>query len=84
MEKDVYERAVEIFKDHIGEEGFTPIVENIPDSTATDVAGIVSDFNDLLAALKAAGIMAADEVADEEEEEDPEDDDNSGDPEVGA
>lgn len=29
------------------------------DSTATDVAGIVSDFNDLLAALQTAGLMAS-------------------------
>ena len=29
------------------------------DSTAVDVAGIVSDFNSLLATLKAAGIMAS-------------------------
>lgn len=79
MEKDVYERAVEIFKDHIGADGFVPVLENIPASTATDAAGIVSDFNDLLAALKAAGIMAADEASSEEEP-----DDNSGDPEISA
>ena len=29
------------------------------DSTATDVAGLVSDFNDLLAKLIAAGIMSS-------------------------
>ena len=29
-------------------------------STASDVAGLKSDFNTLLAALKAAGLMAAD------------------------
>jgi len=27
------------------------------DSVATDVAGVVSDFNDLLAKLKASGLM---------------------------
>ena len=32
---------------------------NQADSTASDVAGIVSDFNALLAALQAAGLMAA-------------------------
>lgn len=30
------------------------------DSTAADVAGLVTDFNALLAKLKAAGLMAAD------------------------
>ena len=30
-----------------------------PDSTATDVAGLVMDFNSLLAKLRAAGLMAA-------------------------
>lgn len=30
-----------------------------PDSTATDVAGLVTDFNSLLAKLRAAGLMAA-------------------------
>lgn len=38
-----------------------PIAENQADSTATDVAGLVTDFNALLAKLKAAGLMAADE-----------------------
>ncbi|WP_368488120.1 head fiber protein [Clostridium sp. BJN0013] len=38
-----------------------PISENQADSTATDVAGLVTDFNALLAKLKAAGLMAADE-----------------------
>lgn len=32
---------------------------NVPDSTATTVADMASDFNDLLAALIAAGIMAS-------------------------
>lgn len=38
-----------------------PIAENQADSTATDVAGLVTDFNALLSKLKAAGLMAADE-----------------------
>jgi hypothetical protein len=38
-----------------------PAAENQPDSTATDAAGLVTDFNALLAKLKAAGLMAADE-----------------------
>lgn len=37
-----------------------PIAENQVDSTATDVAGLVTDFNALLAKLKAAGLMEAD------------------------
>ncbi len=38
-----------------------PIAENQADSTATDATGLVTDFNALLAKLKAAGLMAADE-----------------------
>lgn len=38
-----------------------PAAENQADSTATDVADLVTDFNALLAKLKAAGLMAADE-----------------------
>lgn len=38
---------------------FTP-AENQSDSTATTIAGLVIDFNALLAKLKAAGLMAAD------------------------
>lgn len=37
-----------------------PIAENQANSTAADVAGLVTDFNALLAKLKAAGLMAAD------------------------
>ena len=37
-----------------------PIAENQVDSTAIDVAGLVTDFNALLAKLKAAGLMEAD------------------------
>lgn len=38
-----------------------PVAENQADSTATDVAGLAADFNALLAKLKAAGLMVADE-----------------------
>lgn len=37
-----------------------PVAENQAESTATDVAGLVTDFNALLAKLKAAGLMEAD------------------------
>ncbi len=37
------------------------VAANQADSTATDAAGIVADFNTLLAALKTAGLMVADE-----------------------
>ena len=37
-----------------------PVAENQVDSTAIDVAGLVTDFNALLAKLKAAGLMEAD------------------------
>ncbi|MDO5443238.1 MAG: Head fiber protein [Bacteroidia bacterium] len=38
-----------------------PIAENQADSTATTVANLKDDFNDLLDKLKAAGLMEADE-----------------------
>ena len=38
---------------------FTPAA-NQADSTAVDAAGLVTDFNALLAKLKAAGLMTAD------------------------
>lgn len=38
-----------------------PSAENQADSTAADVAGLVTDFNTLLSKLKAAGLMVADE-----------------------
>ena len=38
-----------------------PVAANQVNSTATDAAGLVTDFNALLAKLKAAGLMAADE-----------------------
>ena len=37
-----------------------PVLENQADSIATDVAGLVTDFNALLAKLKVAGLMEAD------------------------
>jgi hypothetical protein len=40
---------------------FTPAA-NQPSSTATTIALLKEDFNALLAALKAAGLMVADEV----------------------
>lgn len=39
--------------------GVARIAANQADSTAEDVAGVVSDFNDLLAALQTAGLMAS-------------------------
>ncbi len=41
--------------------GLVKAATNQADSTAEDVAGLVADFNALLAKLKAAGLMAADE-----------------------
>ena len=38
-----------------------PKAENQADSTATTVADLKSDFNDLLSKLKAAGLMEQDE-----------------------
>jgi hypothetical protein len=37
-----------------------PVAENQVNSVATDVARLVTDFNALLAKLKAAGLMEAD------------------------
>jgi len=37
---------------------YDPEAAYVADSTATDVAGLVSDLNDLLSALQTAGIMA--------------------------
>lgn len=37
-----------------------PVAENQANSVATDVAGLVTDFNSLLVKLKAAGLMEAD------------------------
>ena len=41
-------------------DGITPAA-NQADSTATELAGLVTDFNALLAKLKTAGLMTADE-----------------------
>ena len=41
-------------------DGITPAA-NQADSTATTIAGLVTDFNALLTKLKAAGLMTADE-----------------------
>ena len=41
--------------------GCVKLAANQAASTATEVSGFVAEFNTLLAALKAAGIMAADE-----------------------
>ena len=38
-----------------------PAAENQAASTATTIAGLVTDFNALLTKLKTAGLMAADE-----------------------
>lgn len=40
--------------------GGVRLVANQGASTATTIAGLKEDFNELLAALKAAGVMAAD------------------------
>jgi len=39
-----------------------PVAANQADSTAADVAGLLADFNALLAKLKTAGLMEADAV----------------------
>lgn len=43
-----------------------PVAANIPASKATTVESLLADFNALLAALKTAGLMAADEPEGEE------------------
>lgn len=35
------------------------VPQTVADSTAVDIAGIVSDYNDLLAALRTAGVLTA-------------------------
>lgn len=49
-----------ILEDGAQLEGF-PKAANVQASTAADVAGLKADLNSLLTALKAAGLMAADE-----------------------
>ena len=55
---DVGELIPEATADAIGG---VKLAENQADSTADTVAKLVTDFNTLLASLKAAGIMAPDE-----------------------
>ena len=43
--------------------GGVKLAANQADSTATEVSGLVADFNTLLASLKAAGLMVADTPA---------------------
>ena len=38
-----------------------PVAENQADSTATEATSLVTDFNSLIAKLKVAGLMVADE-----------------------
>lgn len=45
--------------DGVSWENIIPVSDNQANSTATDVAGLVSDINTLLANLIAAGIMAS-------------------------
>ena len=47
--------------------GGVKLAENVADSEAETLAALVTSFNALLASLKAAGIMAADEEAEEAE-----------------
>lgn len=56
-EKTVIGGALEI-KEDANVTGL-PIAANQADSTAADVAGLVTDFNALLAKLIAAGLMAS-------------------------
>ena len=65
-----------------GLEGVMPKAENIEDSTATTVAQLKENFNTLLAALKAAGLMEAD--AEPEPEDDDDDDNEDNGPENGG
>lgn len=51
-----------IIEDGAELEGF-PAAANVPASTASDVAGVVTDLNAVIAALKAAGLMAADSTS---------------------
>lgn len=49
---DLYQSNGTAWSPYLGE------AANVPDSTATTVSQMASDFNDLLAALQNAGIMA--------------------------
>ena len=46
----------------VGTLGGVMLTANQAASTATELSGLVTEFNTLLAALKAAGIMAADQL----------------------
>lgn len=60
-EKTVIGGALEI-KEGASVTGLSfPVAANQANSTASTIAGLVTDFNALLAKLKAAGLMAADE-----------------------
>ena len=64
---------VENFPGTASGSGFTPAA-SVPDSEATTVAGLKESFNDLLAALRTAGLMAtnaADTNDDETNDADP-------------
>ena len=68
-------------------DGILEKAANIGDSEATTVANLKTDFNALLAALKAAGLMEADtepEPEDDGEDGDDEDDGPEEDPENGG
>lgn len=58
---NVFQKAIKKFKDNAGENCFVTPVENQAASTASDAAGLVTDFNALLTKLKTAGVMEADE-----------------------
>lgn len=55
---EVQGKYVEVSEDNPLPVTLSTKVEAQPDSTATDIAGIVADFNALLAKLRAAGIMS--------------------------
>lgn len=45
----------------VTEAHFAPVpVDNVPDSVASTISGLVTDFNALLAVLKAGGLMEDD------------------------
>lgn len=58
-EKSVFNGTVEFGKEAVIT-GLPIIAENQADSTATDVQGLLTDFNALLAKLKSAGLMESD------------------------
>lgn len=47
-----------IIRDRMETGTMTDTAPTIADSTATDVAGLVADFNELLAALRDRGVIA--------------------------